>query len=42
MTRRPRRAALMIAIDGSVIAIDGGVLAIDGDGVTLSAAAERH
>ena len=32
----------MIAIDGSVIAIDGGVLAIDGDGVTLSAAAERH
>jgi hypothetical protein len=32
----------MIAIDGGVIAIDGGVLAIDGDGVTLSAAAERH
>jgi len=36
------RAALMIAIDGSVIAIDGGVIAIDGDGVALSAAAERH
>ena len=55
MTRRPRYAALMIAIggviaidggviaiDGGVIAIDGGVIAIDVDGVSLSAAAERH
>ena len=36
------RAALMIAMDGGVIAIDGGVIAIDCDGVSLSAAAERH
>jgi len=32
----------MIAMDGGVIAIDGGVIAIDVDGVSLSAAAERH